>query len=579
MDFYFSKTFHLIILILFWFQFGYSQNQVPNPSFEDYKITKGPPTDNSQIENLRDWINFETADFISDKDGEFNMTYLSFPGFPSNCEYLYSIGQNRITAHTGNYFVGFGDCEGIQVKLKNKLKFVSNSEIAEDNRGKYVQISFWYLARNVSTVDFNVYLLENSAPEQGAIGNCLNPNIDQSTTQNFHIENIQPGTWYKYTSKPILLDAGKEYEWFAIKGRNVEINNGEGHALSSCGYTCIDDVEIKTYNVCDLPCVNKDEITHGSYQNAMYTGPSVQKYHIYVKNAMGIRLSVYNNGDNLIYERLDFNSEGLKDEGYEDYYFSWNGKLANGTFPQEDVHVYKIEIWNCSEIVEHTSQLTILDGGYDPEEIEFNVGHFNNHINLDCCEDHYIIQNMTLPPPISFFPNTMEVRANSYILAGENVDSSVPNGDVIIRTGGDVTFKAQSVILKTGFVVQNGAIFHAISKDCVSGLRKGFEENRIDNNVESSSTLLNNSEDIRNLPKCFSLNFNNTTKEIELKNTYKNSDYQFVIIDAIGKIVEKRLNINTEESIKLWNLDPGVYFIRFTNIKTCNNIFKFCINQ
>lgn len=59
-----------------------------------------------QLHHLKDWKEFGSSDLVSEEDDKFNV--------------FYSPGNKIQRARTGNKFIGFGPCEGVQVKLIHK---------------------------------------------------------------------------------------------------------------------------------------------------------------------------------------------------------------------------------------------------------------------------------------------------------------------------------------------------------------------------------------------------------------------------------------------------------------------------
>jgi len=285
-----------ILVITFIFLLGIlkCQNLVPNNSFElNESLFPNAPTNASQLERTQDWKKFESSDLISQEDGYHNSYYQ-----PNGV----SVGgstPNRMTAKTGTKFIGFGSCEGAQVKLTTKIL-----------KRRWVIFSCWYATRGLCNTKINAYLLKNKASINALI-NCNSPSITYQIKYEIDIPQTNvPGTWYFYQSKPMYV-TDDEYEWLAIKGEDI---NG---AFGSDKYAYIDEVKIESKEkLCDLVCSpSLGNITHTPFANVLYATGNPWKF--LVTNAIGIEFKVINT--NLsgpsIYEQYALDVNGLVDVG------------------------------------------------------------------------------------------------------------------------------------------------------------------------------------------------------------------------------------------------------------------------
>lgn len=106
------------------------------------------------------------------------------------------------------------------------------------------------------------------------------------------------------------------------------------------------------------------------------------------------------------------------------------------------------------------------------------------------CEDTYYIQNKSYENPF-YLPNSVNglynftEKSSNQIIAGNNVTSSRPNGNVVIKkapfnlTSPYIIYTATNrIILKSGFKAESGTRFRAVTLPCPNNLNKGgYEEN------------------------------------------------------------------------------------------------------
>lgn len=232
-------------------------------------------------------------------------------------------------------------------------------------------------------------------------------------------------------------------------------------------YVFIDGVSLVSASFCNLVCAPElGEITHGGFFNAVQ--PTEHESHILVANAVGIDFVVFSSEQQVLYSQFEFDPNGLKDPGFDDYIFHWDGTLANGTFLPEDVYVYKLTMWNCNDVVEHISSYTYIQGDLIDNPTPPPI---KNYILNDCCPNELYIQNKT-------YTEDETEYSNIFIKAGSNVTSGT-NGPVIVSAGQTVKYISSEIDLLPGFSVEAGAEFTAIATDiCSYSTRGRFAERK-----------------------------------------------------------------------------------------------------
>ncbi|MBL4651599.1 MAG: T9SS type A sorting domain-containing protein [Flavobacteriales bacterium] len=331
------KKIKLLLIILAYVSCTYCQtNIVPNAGFEtkDALALNSKPDGVSQIGALKNWKNFETSDFYS--ESTFSGSYaIGVAGNGLSTAY-------DLSAHTGTNYIGFGPCEGVQVKLEQTIE--SNT---------WVKFSFWASPRAYRNTTVNAYLLEKRAPP-GAIGNadkCLNPNINFEPNGHFVFNLVgsgvhQPGSWYKFESEWQLVSKGIEYKWLAIKGENIE------GTLAHQFYVYVDDVSVEIMDFCDHPCVadlgTVDFIASNTVtQNTPFS--------FIMENALEYNIVIYSGGNEVL-RSAEINPNGL-DNGTDPntpfWEVTWNGDDShNGTTVQTGVYEYQYSLSNCSSSID-----------------------------------------------------------------------------------------------------------------------------------------------------------------------------------------------------------------------------------
>ena len=179
---------------------------------------------------------------------------------------------------------------------------------------------------------------------------------------------------------------------------------------------------------------------------------------------------------------------------------------------------------------------------------EMGYGLVDAYAAVLAAKDKYI-QNTT------YESGTSVVEYYPEIFAGYSVTDEIPYGDVIIKSGSNVTFKATSAIhLKSGFRVESGATFHAY--------------------IESTSNSSNTDMMIRRNSSKLDVNNQNTNGSILEQNAtftaVPNPVRDNLIIKTTEDLIQVSIyNINgqcvlqtNQTEINVFELLNGVYLIR-----------------
>ncbi len=513
----------------------YSQvNLVPNSSFEEGNSNY--PSASKQLEKLNNWKNFETSDWYSDYASLFN-GYFDPTGEESDV-YEYSQIMN---ARSGSHYIGFGPCEGAQIKLLNSPV------------DKLITVSFWFSPRTKEDTEINIYVLKGDA-NNNALNVCENPNIEfvfndviSVNSSGGDAEHI-PGQWYKYTSKPFLVkdfqndfNLFPENYWFAIKGKNTY------GKFQSREYVYVDDVSVISESKCNHPCV--DNITEDVVVYQIENQPNQLvdaangRWDMLIYNATEVYLTLYSEQGMKFYEHFAYDLNGLAIENAEHYFLRWNGENSFGNQVQQDVYTYELSVENCQSQISFIGTITYL-----PAQISYeNFIPIQNHwLELDeCC-----IQNATFND-INFESNFRE-DVYEFIHAGII-------GNVIVEENAVVEFNAgQEIILGPGFHAKEGSEFTAKIQNCSP---HGIDFNSMarlwSSNDLGVDTLINTkAKEIKVYPNPTRNNF-----KIELLEYDFSEKVSYRLVDVKGiSFLNNTINLPIEK-VDISRLPNGVYFL------------------
>lgn len=136
------------------------------------------------------------------------------------------------------------------------------------------------------------------------------------------------------------------------------------------GYAYIDDVSLMEMDFCGGCAPALGPLTHGTVPNACI-GNSENNFHLLVQNATEFDFRVYNRwGEGDQSEVYHFNSHdvgGLRDPGYPDWLFEWNGCFNDGSPLAVGVYVFVMTMRNCTDYEQVYGQtVTVIGHAYTP---------------------------------------------------------------------------------------------------------------------------------------------------------------------------------------------------------------------
>ena len=475
--------------------FGQSTDYINNGDFES-----GPtPYCYAEAENASFWKDRMVRDgnrYMHSPDlFDYNVTFTA-----SVCLDGQVGGFTKLTipGHSGNRYMGMAAYELLQQQYNNTLvpgqHYTISMEIVLSNEFP----SNW----SGGNSRLNVYLAKSEVKyqsENDANKYCTSDYVNHTSGvfQDIHkVASFEPSIqdyptaegWKRVSGSFRAWDNIDDYDWFVIELEIIDYDPPVGASNNCAGdYIFIDDVSMKNAEFCDSPCapslgaisywryVDNQVVYNDPPTGVIVGGSAGQSFYFYAQNAIGIDFTVFNGwGGESIYNQYAFDPNGLKDVGYDDYWFTWNGEDHNGNFlyPGNDVFVYNLKLWNCGpgNMINYIGEELL----YVPSNLNNVAGYDIVNYSLDnCCEDHAYYQNTT-------FNGYFRKDVVDHITAGNNVTSG-PQGPVVVTSSGNVLFHAgEAVNLEPGFTVANGGEFSAVISDCIYGdVKNSLEDRRI----------------------------------------------------------------------------------------------------
>jgi len=522
----------LCLTLYFNIESYFGQNIVPNYSFEVMESGhSNKPNDAGQLEFVENWENFSTSDV-----------------YGPNFNPFYGANNQLVEAKSGDKILGFGPCEGAQVELTQSIPQLT-----------WVTVSFWYMPKNSMDTKINVYLTSDQVDESIALSDCYNPAIDYEVNyvaEVFGSDNNPPGKWH-YFSKTILVEKSG-YSWLAIKGDNIPGQLGHPN------YVFVDDVQVDIFDFCSHLCVSKEKpkFNYITPDDEVTIGNSPNNFLALIEGANKVEMLIWNQYGTLSFKYNSYDPNGLSDPGFNDYAIVWNGHstlTGNDFYSADEVYPFRITAESCNgNTIVHDGVINLV-GILDPPAATYPETRNKDVVN--CCEEYKFIQNLT-------YSSDKIESVNNFIIAGSNV-TSAPYGDVVVQTGSTVEYRAeQSIILDSGFIVQQGASFLAKIEPCgASGKSKNYFSNEY---VYYDS--------IRNRGKQRKKVKNQNTKVIPNPNdgSFRISSIpertaKIIITDSRGIVVKNIVSPETEKKYYLNKISAGVYFATFINHKGGSN--------
>ncbi|MGQ0829655.1 MAG: T9SS type A sorting domain-containing protein [Bacteroidota bacterium] len=339
-----------------------------------------------------------------------------------------------------------------------------------------------------------------------------------------------------------------DYFMIDLRQNNYTSSGSFDHCYD--GYVFIDEVSLEEVDQCGKTCSpGLGAIQYSTMPNAIVAN-NAPGFTMLIKDAMGINFTVFNRWGEEIYNQNAYDPNGLKDTGYPDYYFSWTGQKPDGSLFPQDVYTYTLRLWNCSYDQTYTSSLTYLIGngsatqGYD----------LHNTQLADCCIDYLEIQNK------QYFSGVTIEKADNYIIAGTYINST-PNGPVICRSGSDVKYVSELIILHPGFSVESGGKFIAIATGiCSDQLVRSRDVNR--DRPDFEALKISTLDNIAGTAYNISPNPSNDGVFTFVSNVEYNYIETIELYDVFGKLIKNNNNINSSLIIDLNNYSKGMYFLK-----------------
>ncbi len=374
------------------------------------------------------------------------------------------------------------------------------------------------------------------------------------------------------------------YNWLVIDLHNDDYN---APSQSNCfntdcqdAYIWLDDIKLQQSEFCASPCspslgginlnsplpnamaANGQGYMQDPYNtsNQIYVSP----FNFLVRDAMGVTFELFNRWGTMIYHDYAFDPNGLKDVGYNDYQFFWDGEDYNGNLFQQDVYVYRLTIWKCGERLTYNG----ISLYYFPLNTHsYNVPNIKNYDLGDCCIDFKYHQDVT-------FSGNHTTRVDQFITAGNNVIPTLPPGDVVVSNGSNVKFYAEYEInLEPGFVVEPQGVYDGELRNCI------YSEKSVNNykpryithdttksilNTELSSIL---QSEISIFPNPI---IKSQSNKLSISGIKKEEFVKVNILNSIGCVVYSEvLNYSQSNEINVSALPAGIYLV---NVETNNNI-------
>jgi len=507
-----------------------TQNLITNGSFE---LGSSMPDANAQVDRLNGWEDMNTSDWF------FNGTHPSFSSIGGNG--VCNSGTNTTTlAHTGSGFVGFGGCEGVQSKLTAKTP-----------KEKLVTISFWWSPANYEDTKINVYLLEDQVAN--SIPNCNNPGINNDFHRVVNVNSAGadaehfPGTWYYYESQPFLI-IDRQYEWLAIKGEGIG-------AVASCDYIYIDDVSVTSTSACYHICTPKDVVSFTQIvgqPNVLATamiGNSSANWDMLVTNAADIEFEVFNRWGNSVFYYHAYDPNGLKDLGYTDYDFEWNGEDNDGDRLPFGQYSFNLTLKNCRHFLKYLAEpLFIIPALTTPVQ---NPPTQVNVLNK-CCKPNKTYNNITF--------QTFREDVDDFIHAGTGGPTIVPINTTVKFYAGN------EIVLGNGFQAVGNFIAEIVPCGSVAIRPAPRTTTLITQEVMDSLTQFGEQQLAHtiNAETRFDLYPNPTTGVFNVDVNTFGGTALIEVYSIVGKQVFSKTISNNKLEINITNQPKGVYFVKVT---------------
>lgn len=530
------KTRISAVLLLLSF-FSSSQNLVPNHSFEhgrddgfDGNMGEG------KLEGLEDWKPFGSSDW-----------YVNGDRFTMQWEPV----QRHVVSKTGTYCIGFGPCEGAQIKLAP----VNNQPLS--NRIYGYKLSFDFMPRNSINSELNVYIMDDEFIGNNLVS-CEDPGINHLIHYTIPIssQDHDPNVWNHFEGEMEHATILENFNHLAIKGENM-MGTYEDHDFGSNKYLLVDNVKLEKIPYCDHPCAgNKDSEAvaimwnpNDNSQTELEIAEGFSMNAITDFNPLIVNLKRANYVEFLVVDRWGnqetweyFNPNGLTNLDYDlstssdqvltdflrihDDVFTlmWDGTINGNLVAGEFVYTMRVTVDNCVMYpkIEHSTKVASFD--YSPDVPDFK---WTTLIHDDCCETGGFVTTSSSEGSL-FFEGTLSTSSGYTVSPGENIRHS----------------SSTSIDIIPGFEAPYNASYTALIKEC----GESTESNKLQSQFTTSIDVVNV------FPNPASNNF--TVKS-------KDSIKLVTLWDTKGNVVlsESITNYELTYLVNVSQLSPGFYIL------------------
>ncbi|MDT8411013.1 MAG: T9SS type A sorting domain-containing protein [Vicingaceae bacterium] len=313
-------------------------------------------------------------------------------------------------------------------------------------------------------------------------------------------------------------------------------------SVPECAHVCTPKEPVNFYQIQGSPNV---------LATAMI-GNSAANWFMLIENASNVEFTVFNRWGLEVYNYKAYDPSGLKDIGYNDYAFEWNGHDNNGNALPQGLYNFNLEIKNCKFKIDETAQpLFILSCSCTPV---INYPYKTKWLK-NCCKENAIFDNIT-------FPNGFREDVNDFIMAGVN-------NPTIVDYGTKVDFFAgQSIVLGNGF--QSYGNFTAEITPCGSFNMKKLNRH---NNLITSSQIdsiyadYNLGKDALYGLKNPTIFPNPTAASINITQLNNFVDGNIEIINLMGQVIFSQTIQNHQMSVNLSEYNKGIYLVKISSDK------------
>lgn len=565
-----------------------AQDMVYNGSFEDGDL----PFEWAQFRYATNWHS-QGVLYTPDSDDVWGHSPDYFddqtpfaPVFDPNVGMRAGVAPTGVTAHTGHRFAGLDDYELIQQKYGNNMlqerRFYTVS--------LFIRPSSYFFA---GTSNLRIFLANNEFQYQNSNNSaslCTPPYM--SYNEPSHVQELAsipidlatyPANLWSRVSATFYVseELNETFKWLVI-----DMNSGGNAQACGMHYIFVDDVSFVRAEYCASVCApDLPSPSNGTVQNVMvadafcpgapYCADCINRYpyscniendwecmpqyyndncccpikffEMWIADAVGVNFWVRSRwgAQDIVYERHEFDANGLKFPGQSYFVLQWMGRDGNGQHLPAGVYDYELEYWNCTPGSEHSIESSLYYEAGD--EYYAQPPEVVNGLLENCCPNHLYFQNYT-------FSGLVEEHASTFITAGSNVTSGAV-GPVVVPSTSNVTFRAgEAINLEPGFMVEAGAVFNAVITDCVYGGLKSMA-------YRPEFQLSGMSGWGKPVEESISLYPNPTTGRFTVRMPESEPQGKIRVLDPAGKLVRIFQVRSRYDALDMAGLARGIYFL------------------